>query len=171
MSSDSPKIVVLDGYALNPGDLSWAGLEGLGECEIYERTPVEETVERAKDAEVILTNKAVLSRETIMALPKLRYIGVTATGYNIVDVEAAREREIPVTNVPIYGTRSVAQMVFAHLFAFDTAYERAFGGGTCRTVDLGCGLVLLGFSLGRVGRPDDGNCWAWSDRSSDGKTS
>jgi len=115
MSSQTPKIVVLDGFALNPGDLSWEKLQGLGQCEIFDRTPIEETLLHAREAEVILTNKAPLSRETIEGLPQLRYIGVTATGYNIVDVEAAREREIPVTNVPIYGTGSVAQMVFAHL--------------------------------------------------------
>lgn len=115
MSSQTPKIVVLDGFALNPGDLSWEGLQKLGKCVIHDRTPVEETIDRAKDAEFVLTNKAVLSREAIEALGHLRYIGVLATGFNIVDVQAARERGISVTNVPIYGTGSVAQMVFAHL--------------------------------------------------------
>jgi len=109
------KIVVLDGYTLNPGDLSWDDLKALGECEIYNRTPAEETVPRAKGAQIVLTNKVVLDRETIEQLPDMKYIGVLATGYNVVDVEAARERGIPVTNVPTYGTDSVAQMVFAHL--------------------------------------------------------
>lgn len=109
------RIVVLDGHTLNPGDLSWDGLEALGACEIYDRTPPDEVVGRAKDAEIVLTNKTVLSREVIEQLPKLKYIGVLATGYNIVDTQAARQRNIPVTNVPTYGTRSVAQMVFAHL--------------------------------------------------------
>jgi glycerate dehydrogenase len=109
------RIVVLDGYTLNPGDLSWEELEALGICAIYDRTPPEEVVARAEDAEIVLVNKVVLSREQIRRLGKLRYIGVLATGYNIVDVEAARERDVPVTNVPTYGTRSVAQMVFAHL--------------------------------------------------------
>ena len=109
------KIVVLDGYTLNPGDLSWAELEALGPCTVYDRTPPEETVARAADAEIVLTNKTVLSREIIERLPRLRYIGVLATGYNIVNVEAARERNIPVTNVPDYATLSVVQMVFAHL--------------------------------------------------------
>jgi glycerate dehydrogenase len=109
------KIVVIDGHTLNPGDLSWSGLERLGKCVIYERTAPHEIVPRLGDAEIVLTNKAVLSREQIFALPKLRYIGVTATGFNIVDVAAARERGIPVCNVPAYGTRSVAQMTFALL--------------------------------------------------------
>jgi len=109
------KIVVLDGYTLNPGDLSWDDLKALGECAIYDRTPAEQTVPRAKAAQIVLTNKVVLDRETIEQLPEMKYIGVLATGYNVVDVEAARERGIPVTNVPTYGTDSVAQMVFAHL--------------------------------------------------------
>jgi glycerate dehydrogenase len=109
------KIVVIDGFTLNPGDLSWDGLERLGKCLIYERSAPHEIVPRATDAEVILTNKAVLSRDQIFSLPKLKYVGVTATGFNIVDVTAARERGIPVCNVPAYGTRSVAQMTFALL--------------------------------------------------------
>jgi glycerate dehydrogenase len=109
------KIVVLDGFTLNPGDLSWNELKSLGECEIHDRSPAPEVVKRAADAEIVLTNKTVLSREQILALPKLKYIGVLATGYNIVDVAAARDRNIPVTNVPTYGTRSVAQHTFALL--------------------------------------------------------
>jgi len=109
------RIVVLDGYTLNPGDLSWDGLQRFGECVIYDRTAPEDVVSRSQGAEVVLTNKVVLSREIMEQLPDLRYIGVLATGYNIVDVVAARERGIPVTNVPTYGTQSVAQMVFAHL--------------------------------------------------------
>jgi glycerate dehydrogenase len=108
-------IVVLDGYTLNPGDLSWDGLRALGECEVYDRTPPAQVVERARGAEAVLTNKVVVGREHLAQLPALRYIGVLATGYNIVDIEAARERGIPVTNVPEYGTRSVAQMTFALL--------------------------------------------------------
>lgn len=109
------KIVVLDGHVLNPGDLSWDGLHELGTCAIHERTPSELVLERAEDAEILVTNKAVLSRDAINALPNLKYIAVTATGFNVVDVLAARERGISVSNVPIYGTRSVAQMVFAHI--------------------------------------------------------
>jgi len=108
-------IVVLDGYALNPGDLSWAPLQSLGHCEIYERTPVEMVVQRAVNAEIVFTNKTLLTRSAIAQLPKLQYIGVLATGYNVVDIQAARERQIPVTNVPVYGTQSVAQQVFALL--------------------------------------------------------
>src|SRR4029450_8216648 len=109
------KIVVLDGFTLNPGDLSWDELRALGTCEIIDRTPANEVVARSADAEILLTNKAVLTRDQIKALPKLKYIGVLATGYNIVDVKAAREQHILVTNVPTYGTRSVAQMTFALL--------------------------------------------------------
>lgn len=108
-------IVVLDGHTLNPGDLSWAGLEALGECTVCDRTAPELTVERCRDAEAVLTNKVVLGRAELAQLPRLRYIGVLATGYNIVDVAAARERGIVVANIPAYGTRSVAQTTFAHL--------------------------------------------------------
>ena len=109
------KIVVLDGYTLNPGDLTWKDLESLGKCAVYDRTPPEEVVPRAKDSEIVLTNKTVLSSDAIKQLPKLKYVGVLATGYNIVDTEMAHTRSIPVTNVPAYGTQSVTQMVFAHL--------------------------------------------------------
>lgn len=109
------KIVALDGYAANPGDLSWDELKALGECVIYDRTAPEEVLERAADAEVVLTNKVVITAEMMAALPQLKYIGVMATGYNIVDIDAARERGIIVTNIPSYSTDSVAQMVFAHI--------------------------------------------------------
>ena len=109
------KIVALDGYAANPGDLSWDELKALGECVIYDRTAPEEVLERAADAEVVLTNKVVITAEMMAALPQLKYIGVMATGYNIVDIDAARERGIIVTNIPSYSTASVAQMVFAHI--------------------------------------------------------
>jgi glycerate dehydrogenase len=107
------KIVILDGYTLNPGDLSWEEFESLGKCTIYNRTPVDLIRERCRGAEIVITNKTPLNRETIGALPKLKYIGVIATGYNIVDVQAARDHGVIVTNVPTYGTNSVAQMVFA----------------------------------------------------------
>ncbi len=109
------KIVVLDGHTLNPGDLDWGPLEDLGECSIFARTAPKQVAERAAEAELVLTNKALLPAETIAALPKLKYIGVLATGYNVVDLEAARERGIVVTNVPGYSTPSVCQMVFALL--------------------------------------------------------
>ena len=111
-------IVVLDGYTMNPGDLSWAPLQSLGHCEIYDRTAATEVIQRAAHAEIVFTNKTLLSHNTIMQLPKLQYIGVLATGYNVVDIQAARERQIPVTNVPAYSTQSVAQMVFALLLEF-----------------------------------------------------
>ena len=110
------KIVVLDGFTLNPGDLSWNMLQGLGEVNLFDRSTPEEVKARIRDAEIVLTNKAVLDRSAISGADKLRYIGVTATGYNIVDVETARERKIVVTNVPAYGTDSVAQHTFALLF-------------------------------------------------------
>lgn len=109
------KIVVLDGATLNPGDLDWAPLAALGECVFYERTPVEKVVERSRGAGALLTNKVTLSRAEIAALPDLGYIGVTATGYNIVDVQAAREHGVTVTNAPGYGAESVAQATFALL--------------------------------------------------------
>ena len=109
------RIVVLDGHTLNPGDLSWEKLRALGECELHARSAPSEVVPRARGADAILTNKVVVDRATIEALRDLRYIGVTATGFNIVDVAAARERGIVVTNVPAYGTSSVAQATFALL--------------------------------------------------------
>lgn len=109
------KIVVLDGYAANPGDLSWDELKSLGECIIYDRTAPSEVTERAAGADILLTNKVVLNADTIAALPHLKYIGVLATGYNVVDIAAAKERGIVVTNIPAYSTPSVAQMVFAHI--------------------------------------------------------
>lgn len=110
-----PAIVVLDGFTLNPGDLSWSALEAHGPCRVFDRTPVSAIVAHGHDAGILLTNKTPLSAATIAALPALRYIGVLATGYNIVDVAAARGRGIPVTNVPAYGTASVAQHAFALL--------------------------------------------------------
>ncbi|MCP4609104.1 MAG: D-2-hydroxyacid dehydrogenase [Planctomycetes bacterium] len=124
-------IVVLDGYTLNPGDLTWKNLESLGPCTVYDRSAPEEVLPRAKDAEIILTNKTVLSSDTIKQLPKLKYIGVLATGYNIVDIEAARDIDIPVTNVPTYSTQSVAQIVFAHLL--NLAHHTAHHAQTVRS--------------------------------------
>ncbi len=109
------KIVVLDGYTLNPGDLSWDGLQKLGQCAIHDRIALDQVVATAAEADVVLTNKVPITAEQMRQLPQLKYIGVTATGYNIVDVAAARERKIAVTNIPAYGTRSVAQMTFALL--------------------------------------------------------
>jgi glycerate dehydrogenase len=109
------KIVVLDGYALNPGDLSWGELHQLGALEIYDRTTEQDVVSRAAGARAVLTNKTPLSAATLARLPELRYIGVLATGYNIVDTAAAHQAGIVVTNIPTYGTASVAQFAFALL--------------------------------------------------------
>ena len=117
------KIVILDGYTANPGDLSWSELEALGDVTVYDRTKPEDTVARAADAEVVLTNKVVLGRKEIEQLPHLQYIGVLATGYNVVDIAAAHEHSITVTNVPAYSTESVAQMVFAHLLTVTNRTE------------------------------------------------
>ena len=160
-----PRIVVLDGYTLNPGDLSWKGLEELGECSIYERSVPDQVMERSDNAEIILTNKIELSSDMIERLGSLKYIGVTATGYNIVDVEAARRRNIPVTNVPTYGTDSVAQMVFAHLLNLtqNVAHhaQTVRDGRWCKSEDFcywdtplielsGLTMGIIGF--GRIGR-------------------
>ena len=112
------EIVILDGYTLNPGDLSWEGVKDLGNCTFYDRTPPELTVERAKDADAVFTNKVVLNKEVIEQLPELKYIGVLATGYNVIDMDAARTAGIKVTNIPAYSTASVAQMVFSHILNF-----------------------------------------------------
>ena len=117
------KIVILDGYTANPGDLSWGSLKEMGEVTVYERTRREEIAGRAADADIVLTNKVVMDREMMALLPRLKYIGVLATGYNVVDIEAARERDIIVTNVPAYSTESVAQTVFAHLLTVTNRAE------------------------------------------------
>lgn len=117
------KIVVLDGYGLNPGDLSWEWLEKYGEPTVYDRTFPGEILSRASDADILFTNKVALDRETLAALPSLKYVGVLATGYNIVDIEAAAQYGITVTNIPSYSTMSVAQMVFALLFAVTNRVE------------------------------------------------
>ena len=116
-------IVILDGYSANPGDLSWKELESLGNVTVYDRTSPSETVTRAAEAEVVLTNKVVIGRGEMAQLSHLKYIGVLATGYNVVDIEAAHERGITVTNVPAYSTESVAQMVFAHLLTVTNRIE------------------------------------------------
>ena len=109
------RIVVLDGYTLNPGDLSWNALESMGDCVVYERTSPSEVVERCRDAEVVLTNKVPVMAAEIEQLPRLAYIGVLATGYNVIDCAAAREKGIPVSNVPAYGTDVVGQFAIALL--------------------------------------------------------
>lgn len=107
------KIIVLDGYALNPGDLSWEKFKELGDVSIFDRTPLELRKERSKGADILITNKTNIDKLLINELPNLKYIGVLATGYNVVDIESARNRGIIVTNIPSYSTNSVAQMTFA----------------------------------------------------------
>ena len=109
------KIVVLDGFTLNPGDLSWSGLEALGSVTVYDRTPKEDIVSRIGDADAILTNKTPITAETLAACPQVKYIGVLATGSNVVDTFAAKERGIPVCNIPTYGTAAVGQFAIAML--------------------------------------------------------
>ena len=111
----SMKIVILDGYGMNPGDMSWGEMEKLGNVVVYPRTKPEDVIDRSKDAEIILTNKVVLSSMVINQLDKLKYIGVLATGYNVVDLQAASKKGIIVTNIPAYSTDSVVQMTFAHI--------------------------------------------------------
>lgn len=109
------KIVVLDGYTLNPGDISWEGLEALGDVTVYDRTKAEDIVARIGDAEAVYTNKTPITKETLDACPNIKFIGVLATGYNIVDVDAAKEKGIPVSNIPTYGTAAVSQFAIALL--------------------------------------------------------
>jgi glycerate dehydrogenase len=153
------KIVVLDGYTLNPGDLSWDGLKALGECSIHDRTPPEKVIDRCAGAEIVLTNKTALNREIIRKIPQLRYIGVMATGYNVVNAEAAHKRNVVVTNVPDYATPAVAQAVFAMLLEVTHRVDHhAFSvrkGRWCRNPDfcywLHSLIELQGLSMGIVG--------------------
>ena len=153
------KIVVLDGYTLNPGDMSWDELKWLGGCVVHDRTAPGQLMERAKGAQVLLTNKVVLDRETMGQLPELAYIGVLATGYNVVDVEAARDRGIVVTNVPAYSTDSVAQIVFALLLELVSGVgrhdEAVHTGKWSRSPDFSfCEISMIelaGLTMGIVG--------------------
>jgi glycerate dehydrogenase len=168
METPRPKIVVLDGAALNPGDLDWNGLRRLGECSVYDGTPIGEIVARAAGAEIVLTNKAPISRESFAALQALKYVGVTATGYNIIDVAAAKERGVVVANVPAYGTSSVAQMAFAHLLHLTqnvAVHASAVSDGQwSRSLDwcfwMTPQLELAGMTLGIVGLGEIGRAVA-----------
>jgi len=161
-------IVILDGYAANPGDLSWDALQALGTCTVYDRTPTADVVSRARDAEIVLTNKTVVSAEAIANLPKLRYIGVLATGYNIVDVAAAHARGITVANIPGYSTRSVAQHTFALILELTNGVghhaERVADGAWSKGPDFSFWdqtlLELDGLKLGIVGYGTIGRCVA-----------
>ncbi len=115
------KIVVLDAYTLNPGDLSWEWLRNLGECEIYDRTPQDKIAERCCDADIILTNKTPLTRETLKGLKKLKFIALLSTGYNIADIDCAREMGVPVSNIPAYSTNAVAQLTFSLILEITNA--------------------------------------------------
>jgi glycerate dehydrogenase len=157
-------ICVLDGFTLNPGDLNWEELQQLGPCEIHDRTLPAEIIARAAHTKIMLTNKTPLTRETIAALPRLKYIGVLATGTNAVDLAAARERNIPVTNVPAYSTRSVAQATIALLLELTNHVghhsQRVRAGGWTRATDW-CfwdfslveldGLTMGVMGFGRIG--------------------
>src|SRR4051794_15181861 len=159
------RIVVLDGYALNPGDLDWNDLEKIGPTQVFGRTPAEQIATRCADATAVLTNKVPLREDTLRQLPELRYIGVLATGYDIIDTAAARQRGIDVTNIPTYGTSSVAQFAFALLLELchhvGLHSEDVHSGGWTRNLDWSYHLAplvelsgktmgLIGF--GRIGR-------------------
>ncbi len=159
------KIVVLDGYTLNPGDNPWDDLARLAELVVYDRTPPAEVVARAADAEIVLTNKTLLSADAMAALPRLRFIAVLATGYNVVDVAAARQRGIPVSNVPEYGTTAVAQHTLALLLELCHRvgdHARAVAAGEWTRAPDFCfwlappielrGLTIGIVGLGRIGR-------------------
>ena len=165
------KIVILDGYTANPGDLSWDGLKKFGELTVYDRTAPEELLGRAKDAEVLLTNKVIIDAKAMAALPYLRYIGVLATGYNVVDIDEAHRRGIVVTNIPAYSTMSVAQMVMAHLLNITNQValhaEAVRRGDWERSPDFslpsgrfGGGLELDGLTFGIVGLGNTGTATA-----------
>ena len=153
------KIVVLDGYALNPGDLSWEGIAAFGELTVYDRTPAEDTIARIGDARIIFTNKTVIDRQVLDACPDIAFIGVLATGYNVVDVKTAREKGIVVCNVPQYSTPAVAQFTIglilelaAHMGAHSTSVAQ---GDWCRSKDF-CYwnyplIELQGKTLGIIG--------------------
>lgn len=153
------KIVVLDGYALNPGDLSWEEIGKLGDFKVYDRTPPELTLERAKDADAIFTNKVIIDKEIINQLPKLKFIGVLATGYNVVDTAAARKAGITVCNIPAYSTASVAQLVFAHILHFTNNVAKhassVHNGNWAKSTDFAYWLSpqseLAGKTLGIIG--------------------
>lgn len=153
------KIVVLDGYGVNPGDLSWRTLEELGELTVYERTSACDVVSRAEGADIVLTNKVRMSADIINKLPHLKYIGVLATGYNVVDVEAAANKGVVVTNVPAYSTNSVVQMTFAQILNITNRvahYAKASRGGKWSECRDFCYLdtplnELSGKTLGIVG--------------------
>ena len=162
------KLVVLDGLALNPGDLTWEHLQAIGNLEVYPATPVDEIPVRAADALAVFTNKTVLHRETLLKMPQLKYIGVQATGVNVVDIDAARELGITVTNVPQYSTASVAQLTMTHMLnlAFHLCkHVDSVRGGDWSACDDFCYrltpmIELTGKTLGLVGFGEIGRATA-----------
>lgn len=153
------EIVVLDGYTLNPGDLDWSGLESMAKLRVYPRTSREQAADRIGTAEIVLTNKTVIDRDLLDACPGIRYIGVLATGYNVVDVQAASERQIPVCNVPSYGTEAVAQHAMALLLELCNhvgMHDQAVRGGQWQRSGEFCFwnaplMELAGKTMGIVG--------------------
>ena len=161
-------IVVLDGFTMNPGDLSWNELEKLGTLKVYDRTSPEQLLERAADAEAVLTNKTVLNAAALRNMPKLKYVGVLATGYNVVDIAVAKELGIVVTNIPAYSTESVAQMVFAHILNITDSVgryaEEAHAGVWSRQADFSYTnsplMELYGKKIGIIGFGNTGSATA-----------
>lgn len=161
-------IVVLDGFTMNPGDLSWSELEKLGTLKVYDRTSPEQLLERAADAEAVLTNKTVLNASVLRSMPKLKYVGVLATGYNVVDIAVAKELGIIVTNIPAYSTESVAQMVFAHILNITHSVgryaEEAHAGVWSRQADFSYTnsplMELYGKRIGIIGFGNTGSATA-----------
>lgn len=161
-------IVVLDGFTMNPGDLSWSELEKLGTLKVYDRTSPEQLLERADDAEAVLTNKTVLNAAALRNMPKLKYVGVLATGYNVVDIAVAKELGIVVTNIPAYSTESVAQMVFAHILNITHSVgryaEEAHAGVWSRQADFSYTnsplMELYGKRIGIIGFGNTGSAAA-----------
>lgn len=156
------KIAITDAYTTNPGDLNWDCLTALGELEVHERLSVDEVIENCQDCEVLITNKVPFSDETFAALPQLRYLGILATGYNAIDLDAARKHNVAVCNVPAYSTDSVAQCAMAHILAFTNhvaLHDRAVKDGTwSRSPDFSFSLApireLTGLTLGLIGFGD-----------------
>ncbi|MBU3838378.1 MAG: D-2-hydroxyacid dehydrogenase [Candidatus Phocaeicola faecigallinarum] len=161
-------IVVLDGFTMNPGDLSWSELEKLGTLKVYDRTSPEQLLERAADAEAVLTNKTVINASSLRNMPKLKYVGVLATGYNVVDIAVARDLGIVVTNIPAYSTESVAQMVFAHILSITHSVgsyaQEAHAGVWSRQADFSYInsplMELYGKRIGIVGFGNTGSATA-----------
>ena len=161
-------IVVLDGFTMNPGDLSWSELEKLGTLKVYDRTSPEQLLERAADAEAVLTNKTVINASSLRNMPKLKYVGVLATGYNVVDIAVAKDLGIVVTNIPAYSTESVAQMVFAHIlnitYSVGSYAQEAHAGVWSRQADFSYInsplMELYGKRIGIVGFGNTGSATA-----------